>query len=412
MHAYLAIIYFLSFLLIPFFIFKYIRNPDEWRQRLGFIKIPHHNKKIIWFHAASVGEINGLMPLIEAFVETHGKEYYVVVSTMTTTGHERAKMFAEKYPENIFPILLPVDIPFAVKKAMRKISPDILVISETEIWPVLIHYAHKHAAKILIVNGRISNKTVKSYKRFGCIFNNTMKHIDEIGAQTEGDKYRFAELTDNPIEVTGNLKFALNLPDNDIEEIKNNWYLISPFIITFGSSRPGEELLVAELYNFLKEKNVDFQIILAPRHLQRLDEIEKLLSQNKIEFQKLSEVSSPSTLLLIDTMGDLTRGYAVSDVALVGGSFYDFTGHNPLEPAYCSKPIIMGPYYSSCKDSVAALSSAGAIQIVKKEHLPVAVFNLYKNPQKRTEMGMKAKAVMEQNMDALEKTLQMVERFL
>jgi len=111
-------------------------------------------------------------------------------------------------------------------------------------------------------------------------------------------------------------------------------------------------------------------------------------------------------------MGELTKGYAVSDVVLVGGSFYDFSGHNPLEPAYFSKPIIMGPYYSSCKDSVAALSSAGAIQIVDREHLPGAILDLYENPQKIIEMGMKAKKVMEQNGDALEKNLQMIQRFL
>ena len=412
MHAYLAIISFLSFLLIPFFIFKYVQNSGEWRQRLGIIKIPTHNKKTIWFHAASVGEINALISLIEKFLESNGDKYFVVVSTMTNTGHERAKKLAEKYPENIVPILLPLDIPFAVKKAVRKISSDILVISETEIWPILIHYAHKYAAKILIVNGRISYKTVKRYKKFAYIFKNTLKHINEIGVQTDEDKSRFTELTKDPIEVTGNLKFALQLWDYDIEAIKKEWHLTSQFVITFGSSRPGEELLVAELYHFLKEQDVDFQILLAPRHLQRLDEIEKLLSQKNVKFQKLSEISSAANLLLIDTMGELTKAYAVSDIALVGGSFYDFTGHNPLEPAYFSKAIIMGPYYSSCKESVSALNSAGAITIVEKENLPEAVIDLCQNPKRRTEMGMQAKMVMEQNKDALEKTLQMIKRFL
>ncbi len=379
---------------------------------MGFIKFPKHNKKTIWFHAASVGEINGLTPLIEKFIETNKDSFFVVISTMTTTGHERAKEMAAKCPENIFPILVPLDIPFAVKKAIRKISPDVLVISETEIWPVLIHYAHKYSAKILIVNGRISNKTVKNYKRFACIFKNTLKRIDEIGVQTKEDKQRFDELTDNPVAITGNLKFALHLPEYDKSAIKKAWFLTSPFIITFGSSRPGEELLVAELCHFLRKKKIDFQIILAPRHLQRLEEIEKLFAQKEMEYQKLSEVTSTAHLLLIDTMGELTKAYTVSDVAFVGGSFYDFTGHNPLEPAYFSKPIIMGPYYSSCKDSVAALSSAEAIQIVDKEHLPDAVLELYKNPNKREQMGMKAKMVMEQNKNALEKNLQMIERFL
>ncbi len=379
---------------------------------MGFIKLPKHNKKRIWFHAASVGEINALIPLIEKFIETNKNSFIVVISTMTTTGHERAKELAAKYPEIIFLILVPLDIPFAVKKAIRKILPDVLVISETEIWPVLIHYAHKYSVKILIINGRISHKTVKSYKRFACIFKNTLKNIDAFGVQTDEDGQRFLELTSQPVEVTGNLKFALYLPEYDRNAIKKAWFLYSPFIITFGSSRPGEELLVAGLYHFLKEKDVDFQIILAPRHLHRIEEIEKLFAQKAIEYHKLSELSSTSRILLVDTMGELTKGYAVSDVALVGGSFYDFTGHNPLEPAYFSKPIIMGPYYSSCKESVAALSSAGAIQIVDKEHLPDAVFELYENPNKREQMGMKAKMVMEQNKDALEKNLQMIQTFL
>jgi 3-deoxy-D-manno-octulosonic-acid transferase len=412
MHAYLALIALLSFLLIPFFLIKYMRNPIEWKQRLGFIQIPHQYKKTIWFHAASVGEINALTPLIETFIEAYGKRHFIVISTMTTTGHERAKILAGKYSENIFPILLPLDVPFAVKKAIRKIAPDILVIAETEIWPVLIHYAHKYAAKILIINGRISHKTVKSYKRFGCIFKNTLKHIDEIGVQTEDDKHRFAELTENPVQVTGNLKYALELPEHNIDEIKKDWHLTSQFIITFGSSRPEEELLVAQMYHFLKEKNIDFQIILAPRHLQRLDEIEKLLIQNHVQFQKLSEISAKTSFLLVDKMGELTKAYAVSDIALVGGSFYDFTGHNPLEPAYFSKPIIMGQYYSSCKQSVLMLRDADAIIIADKEELPNRIMELYQNPHKRKKMGKCAKQVMEQNSGALDKTLRMIEKYL
>ncbi len=412
MHAYLALTSFLSFLLIPFFLVKLLRNPIEWKQRLGFITIPQNNKKTIWFHAASVGEINALALLVEKFIEVYGEHYYVVISTMTITGHERTKKLTVEHPENMFTILLPIDVPFAIKKAIRKISPDILVIAETEIWPVLIHYAHKYATKILIANGRISPKTVKSYKRFGCIFKNTLKHINEIGAQTEDDKHRFTELTENPVQVTGNLKYALRLPEHDIDAIKRDWHLTSQFIITFGSSRPGEELLVAELYHSLEEKNIDFQIILAPRHLQRLDEIQKIFTENNVDFQKLSAIASATRLILIDTMGELTKAYAVSDIAIVGGSFYDFTGHNPLEPAYFSKPIIMGQYYSSCKESVLILRDADAIIIADKEELPNRIMELYKNPQMRIDMGQHAKEVMEKNKSALDKTLHMIERFL
>ena len=412
MHVYLVIVSLFSFLLLPYFLFKYLKNPYEWKQRLGFIQIPQHNKKTIWFHAASVGEVNALIPLIKEFIEEYNDRFYVVMSTMTMTGHERAKQFSSRFPEDVSPILFPLDIPNVIKRVLKRISPDILVIAETEIWPALIHYTHFSGIKILLVNGRISPKTVRSFNKYSFLFKNTLKRFDEIGVQTEDDKKRFEEVTDSPVAVTGNLKFALHLPEYSVDSIRKEWHLTAPFIITFGSSRPEEELLVAQLYNFLKKKDINFQIILAPRHLRRLEEIEKLLTLNHVQFQKLSEISSPENLLLIDTMGELTKAYAVSDIAVVGGSFYDFTGHNPLEPAYFSKPIIMGPYFSSCKESVAMLVSADAITITQKEKLPDCIVELYKNPQKRFDMGQHAKEVMELNKYALEKTLRMIEKYL
>ena len=412
MYAYLAAITFFSILLTPYFLFKYLKNPYEWKQRLGFIQIPHHNKKTIWFHAASVGEIHAIIPLVREIINKHDDDWYVVISTTTTTGHERTKEFALSYQENVTPILLPLDIPFSILQALKRISPDLLVIAETEIWPALIHYAHNRKSTIILINGRIAPKTVKNFKKFSLIFRRVLNHIDEIDTQTDEDKSRFEEVTASPVHVTGNLKYALQLTEFDVDEIKKEWHLSSPFIITFGSSRPGEELVVAELCTFLNKKNVDFQIILAPRHLQRLDEVEKILKENNIEYGKLSDLSSQKRLILVDTMGELTKAYAVSDLALVGGSFYDFTGHNPLEPAYFAKPIIMGPYHSSCMKSVEMLKNADAIVISDKNELPNVIFDLFNDPQKRVEMGQKAKEVMEKNRDALEKTLNMIEKFL
>jgi len=412
MYLYLALLTVTSLLVTPILLYKIIKKPDEWKQRIGFLNYPQTSKKKIWFHAASVGEFNALVPLLREFIALYNKEYFIFISTMTATGNERAKKFADEYPKSIFPYILPLDVPLFIKKCVRYISPEILIITETEIWPALLHYTHKSGARIALINGRISEKSRKEFKKLPCIFRKAIGYIDRIGVQTEEDKKRFLDLTHKEVELTGNMKFGLELPEYDTREIKRNWHLTSDFIITFGSSRPGEEELVAKLYHELKEKNIEFQIIIAPRHLQRMLEIEKTFQNAAIEYEKLSSQKRSSTLLILDTIGELTKAYAVCDLALIGGSFYDFTGHNPLEAAYFSKPIIIGPFYQSCKDTVDTLQKSKAIFITPREKLCSTVLSLYENKELCKTTGDRAKVVMEQNSDVIRKNLHIIQELL
>jgi len=389
-----------------------MQNPSEWKQRMGMINFPQTNKKKIWFHTASVGEFNAITPLIKELVAVHKDEYFIFLSTMTVTGNERARNLSKEYPNSVFPFILPLDVPHFIRKCVKKIDADLLVITETEIWPSLLYYAHKIGMKIVLINGRISDKTLRGYKKFSFIFKKVIGYISQIGVQTDEDKKRFEELTHRKVDITGNLKFGLSLPEYNVKTIKQEWHLQADLVVTVGSSRPGEEELIAELCNFLNEREINFQIILAPRHLQRLPEIEKLFKNMYVEYQKLSELNSSSKLLLIDRMGELNKAYAVCDIALVGGSFYDFTGHNPLEPAYFSKPVIMGPFHQSCRDSVNLLKAGKAIEIVPRNELNRAVLSLIEKPELRREMGSQAKKIMNANSNALKKNLLIINELL
>ncbi|MCK4359729.1 MAG: 3-deoxy-D-manno-octulosonic acid transferase [Candidatus Cloacimonetes bacterium] len=408
---YNLIITLLFVFLRPYFLIQLIAKNREWKWRLGLAKFPYTKRKRIWIHASSVGEINGISSLINRFVKAH-PECLIYLSTMTLTGQERAKQIALNHPRNIFPFLFPLDVPLIMMMVLSKIKPKLLILTETEIWPVLIFYAKKMSCKILLINARLSEKSVRNYNKLKVIFNETISKIDFISAQSEIDKDRFSEFETKNIEVNGNLKFALSLPDFENNQIRNGWNIKSDLVITFGSSRPGEEELVAELHKYLISQGIKHQIIIAPRHLNRLPEIEKILKNYNIKYEKLSEVKDECDILLIDKMGELTKAYSISDIAIIGGSFYDFGGHNPLEAAYFGKPILMGKFHISCRKTVEILMKYNAIEIVDKEELNQKVLDLYKHPEIRKRMGYSAKIVMKDNKESLNKTLDLIEKYL
>ncbi|MDZ4182046.1 MAG: 3-deoxy-D-manno-octulosonic acid transferase, partial [Candidatus Cloacimonadaceae bacterium] len=186
------------------------------------------------------------------------------------------------------------------------------------------------------------------------------------------------------------------------------------FIICFGSSRPGEEALLMSIFTRLKNAIPHLKIILAPRHPKRINEVLELMSGRDVSL--LSALDGATTqsrdLLLIDQLGFLDQAYSICDVAIVGGSFYDFGGHNPLEPAFYSKPVIMGIHHHSCQDSVRQLQSRDAILICAKEKLAENLIRLYKNADLRTSMGQNAKSILTDNASALDNHLRGIEKWI
>ena len=365
-----------------------------------------NSEKGIMIHSASVGEVNAVRPLVKA-LQAKYPNLKIVMTCTTLTGLQQAKTL------NIHAYLSVLDLPWLRKKQLQSINPQIIIIVETEIWPNLLYQAKRQGIKVAFVNARLSEKSVNRFKHLKSVLHFLEEPIKVIMTQTEADAVRFKNLFTVPVLYAGNLKFALQLPQyNELELRKKYGYNSEDFIICFGSSRPGEEDLLKSILPELKLSIPELKLIIAIRHTQRIGEVRALFPEAAIFSELQENVSEAADVLLIDTIGHLNEFYAICDLSIVGGSFVDFGGHNPLEPAFYGKPIIMGPYHSSCAGSVQELLSFNAILISDSQNLKRDVIYLYQNPEKRKEMGENARACRERNRNALENHLRGLEQWI
>ena len=365
-----------------------------------------NSEKGIMIHSASVGEVNAVRPLVKA-LQAKYPNLKIVMTCTTLTGLQQAKTL------NIHAYLSVLDLPWLRKKQLQSINPQIIIIVETEIWPNLLYQAKRQGIKVAFVNARLSEKSVNRFKHLKSFLHFLEEPIKVIMTQTEADAVRFKNLFTVPVLYAGNLKFALQLPQyNELELRKKYGYNSEDFIICFGSSRPGEEDLLKSILPELKLSIPELKLIIAIRHTQRIGEVRALFPEAAIFSELQENVSEAADVLLIDTIGHLNEFYAICDLSIVGGSFVDFGGHNPLEPAFYGKPIIMGPYHISCAGSVQELLSFNAILISDSQNLKRDVIYLYQNPEKRKEMGENARICIERNKNALENHLRGLEQWI
>lgn len=350
----------------------------------------------IWIHAASVGEINGLKPFIQRILENYPQEN-ILVTTMTPTGRTEAREISPK----IITSLVPFDSSFLVKRFIKKIKPKILVLAETELWFSMINECSRLSIPIMLSNARISNRSYPRYLKHKRIFKPLLEKIDIILAQSQLDKERFEDIGAKNVLLGGNLKFCVDLPKYNSDELRKKYgYSKDDLIITWGSSRPGEEVLMINSFFKLKEDYPSLKLILVLRHITRVKEVQAILECD--DYSTISNFIPGKAILLVDAMGVLNQFYAISDISIVGGSFCDFGGHNPLEPAFYSKPIIIGQYHSSCQDSVDKLSENGAIIISKDEKLESDLRFMIENYHSSKEIGAKANLTLSKNSNALD----------
>jgi 3-deoxy-D-manno-octulosonic-acid transferase len=242
------------------------------------------------------------------------------------------------------------------------------------------------------------------------LFQDVFRHILAVGAQSPLDVERFKKLGFKTVENTHNLKFSLQLPEVDRKAVRSEWGIEEgDFVLVWGSSRPGEEELLREIHPLLKGSIPNLKLIIAPRHLNRLSQVKEIFKNESTTF--LSEISSPYEVLIIDSLGVLFKAYALSDISVVGGSFFDFGGHNPLEPAFYSIPTIIGDFHSSCRHVVNELLKADEIIVANKASLAKEIISLYQDKIKMQKLGFKAKNVVNQNSFALVETLSLIQRF-
>lgn len=360
----------LGLIILPFiFLLRLIQKKDvtSWKIKMGNFDLPKNfdkSKKTIMIHGVSVGEVVSLEKLIRK-VKEEFPNHNLVLTTGTKTGQETAIKKMGDVAD--FITYFPLDIKFFVEKFLDKINPDVILIAETEIWPIFIYTAKKRNIKTYIINGRMSDESFKMYKILKPFFKNVLPMYSGIFVQSEIDKARLNEAgaNINQLDVMKNLKFDVNKFDVDIDLNTNN-----SKVLIAGSTHKGEDEIVLRVYKKLKELIPNLKLLLAPRHITRTPDVQNLIKSFNFSYNlysKNKQFSDNSDILLLDVMGELAKLYAKIDVAFIGGSFNNTGGHNPLEAIIFDKPTISGPSIKNFRDIYAILKMNNAAFVVNSE---------------------------------------------
>ncbi|MFZ2938061.1 MAG: 3-deoxy-D-manno-octulosonic acid transferase [Candidatus Omnitrophota bacterium] len=377
----------------------------------------------IWIHAVSVGEAILTKGILDGLKATFPNKKFVI-STVTPTGNKIIQSFAA---QDDFVTYLPLDFSFIVQKVINRINPSLFIIAETEIWPNLITCLKSKNIPIIVVNARISGRSFKKYLKIKFLLKPILDKISLFCAQTarDGEKLIRLGLTQEKLQVTGNMKFdikdfkGLNPGSSGL---KNKLGLrAEDRIFIAGSTHPGEEEIIIGIYKNLLTEFTDLKLIVAPRHPVRAGEIEKLAIEYGLASSRVSEFAHPHTrtpahphtIFILDTIGQLFDFYAIADIVFVGGSLIKKGGHNILEPASLSKPIIFGAHMFNFRDIADLYLENKACVLVHDEvELELAVRDLLANPQKADNLGLKARALILENQGATGRNLELIKHFI
>ena len=393
-------------------IFRGFQNPNylkRWPERLGLSNnSPSPEKKVLWIHAVSVGEVNASIPLIRGLLETY-KNVEVLVTTTTPTG---SKILLDKMGTRVKHQYMPIDLPLFVKNFLDNWNPVALIVLETEIWPNTLSLCNKRNIFTSLVNARLSNKSKQQYLRAKNLIKETLSNFDLIIAQYSSDAERFYELnTDLEIEVCGNLKFDQDNPEemkSISSSIRESWSdgKTRPTLIA-ASTHETEEEFVIESFLEIISKSEDALLIVVPRHPERFNKVHELLEKNNLKIARRSkkeEITPETQVLLGDTMGELNFLYSVSDVAFVGGSLIDHGGQNLLEPASLSLPLCSGKSLRNFQEIADELIEEEALSLIEKpDELTSYFLSLTSDTDKRDKVGKLARSVFDKNRGALER---------
>ena len=411
----LLIVVFILFVL-PYYTYRLFTEKGfsrRFRQSLGRV----HNKEIekvmrkdcIWIHGASVGEIVATSPLVKQ-IRQEMPDRPILVSAFTVGGYNMAKQII---PEADAIIFFPLDLPFVAESMVKRIHPGVFMPVETELWPNFLRAIRERHIPVMMVNGRISEKSVKTYRYLYGIWDDMLSTVSRFCMQSSIDAdYIYSLGADkNKIFVTGNTKFDQTYAEvtpEDYTRYKEELALNNCYpIIMAGSTHPGEEKALFDAFKKVREKHADARLVIAPRKVNRADEISKLASSYGFETGYRSKMlENPSLrkeypVVLLDTIGELGRIYAVGDVVFVGGSLCKTGGHNVLEPAAHAKPIIVGPNMQNFKDSYSLLSKVGACKMVNNvAELANEMLDIIGNDERREKMGAASLQVIKENRGA------------
>jgi 3-deoxy-D-manno-octulosonic-acid transferase len=411
----------LVLLLSPFLLVAALIDWRGMRQRLGFWPPmdPPDGSPAVWFHAASVGEVSGMAAIVNAFIASH-PACRILVTTMTAAGLSRAR---QAIPDAHAHRLMPLDAPFLIRRAVFRIPPAALILVEGELWPALLHVVHTAGRPIALVNARMSDRSYPRNRYIRPLMGDMLSRLTVIGAQTGLDADRFSAFGADPgrIAVTGNVKFdrAAVGPPADRAAVRRGLGIPEETpVIVAGCPRPvEEERAVLRACERVHARHPDARILWAPRHLDRIPEVEKMLRTAGLSWVCRSALDgarpADEPVILLDTMGELSALYGAADIAFVGATLVPLGGHNLLEPAACGVPVVFGPHTENVRAAAEALlRQGGGIRVQDGAGLADAWLTLLEQPERRRRMGRAAAEALRAGDGALERTAALLDRWI
>ncbi|MCD9188992.1 MAG: 3-deoxy-D-manno-octulosonic acid transferase [Pyrinomonadaceae bacterium] len=411
----------------PIFLLKRAKYAAGFWQRMGYLpEFTQNENPVLWIHCVSVGETNAAKPLIEE-LKKQFPNYRIVVSTTTKTGQELAENIFKTIAEKVF--YFPFDWKFTVNRALKHFKPKAVLIMETELWFNFIREANKNGVFIALVNGRLSEKSVRNYSFVKSFIERVLRRLDLALMQSQADAKRILQLGIRPskVKVTGNIKFDQKPETNDLTEIFRERFAVNedaPLIVAASTHAPEEKWILDVFKQVFKNSPEKLpRLMLVPRHPERFEEVANLIKETGFSFvrrsQSESERDKTAEIILLDSIGELRAVYPLAEMVFVGGSLIPHGGQSVLEPALNGKAIVTGFYTMNFTAVVKEFLEKNAlVQLPKLEENEISdkfaeeLSKILKDDDLRRKLGENAFEVMNKNRGATEKTLEYLKHFL
>jgi 3-deoxy-D-manno-octulosonic-acid transferase len=419
----------LLFVASPWIVWRWVtqgRYKQGWREKL-FGNLPRLStattastqdptKRRIWFHAVSVGELQVIRPVIE-LAQSEWPDLQIVVTTSTDSGYELAKKLYSQHQV----AFAPLDFTWAIRRALDRIEPDLLVMAELELWPNWLRITARQGIPIAIINARLSARSLSGYLRIAPLITSVLSQVNWIGTQSATYRDRFLQLgyPNERIDVTGNIKFDGATPDREHPEVAMRRAMLSlnapqeereRTVWLCGSTQSPEESLCLQAMSELLPRFPGLRMILVPRHAERFDEVAKLVEASGLPWIRRSQLTDAPTgtqwrVLLADSVGELRWWWGLADIGFVGGSFGSRGGQNMIEPCAYGVATSFGPNTRNFTDVVQLLlESDGAVQFQDPAQIVPWVTSMIENPSERQALQERAKELVQKQRGAVQRT--------
>jgi 3-deoxy-D-manno-octulosonic-acid transferase len=424
---YSVVVLILAVVASPWFIYQAVRYKKyvgSLRQRMGYLPVSFNmdGDESIWVHAVSVGEVLTARPLISELRRRY-PNLRMFLSTTTMAGQQLARRNVRDVDAVFY---FPFDLGFVVRRTLNLVRPKLFIMMETEIWPNLLRECRARAIKTAVVNGRLSARSFPRYRMVRPMMRRVLDHIDKFLVQSEESARRFIDLGADParVVVTGSLKFdSLEVSPAALQARARDRVLryfrvpAARPVIVAGSTMKGEETYVLRAFRRVRATTPNTLLVIAPRHPERFAEVEELVRAEGWKVAKRSDLAIDAEprvdVVILDTIGELATLYQIGTIVFVGGSLVATGGHNVLEPAVFGKPIVFGPHMENFLEIADAFVSNGAgVQLSTDEQLEETFVDLMGDPVRRARLGAAARALVEANRGANEKSVTVLSALL